>query len=327
MKINKALPLALTASALTLASAAQASVTLYESDKGKFSTYGLLQFDVEVNDGKGKFQDQGSRIGFSGERNLNHNLTGFANVELRYEGHERNESEIEVRDTYFGLRGDFGELKLGNFDSVVYDLVTAQADIMENVGWRSFIEDSTHAQGRSLAYTLPELADGLVIALAAKYYSEEDSVNEKQQINFQFAANYSLTEEFSLGFGIDQNNKNADPENVNSKGKTKPIIAVSGLYATDDFHLGLVAEQSDKMVSANFSAGVNYGAGEVYFLAAFQDDDNEKGTDVGLGINYELDEDFWVYAEAARGNSKNSEIQDDRGKATNVVTLGAAYKW
>lgn len=350
----KKLPLALAISALTTVPLTFAETTLYESEQGKFSTYGALQFEVETYEGQAKFQSQASHLGFSGERQLKHGLTAFANLEIEYDASRKNkissdaddDGELEIYNTYLGVSGGFGELKLGNFDSVIYDLVTGQADIMENLGYRGLVENETHAHGSSLAYTLPEFVDGLEIALAVKHYASAKALDagtssdtSKQQFNFQFAANYSLTNEFSLGFGVDQNNKNVDhiehhpiagdERAVLSKanGKTDPIFALSALYANETFHLGLTAEKSGDFKLANLTGGFNYGAGEVYALVSFADDSDEKGVDWGLGANYELGEDFLVYAEVARGNDKNSELQGSNGKATQAITFGAAYYW
>lgn len=331
----KKLPLALAISALTTVPLTFAETTLYESEQGKFSTYGALQFEVETYDGQAKFQSQASHLGFSSERQLKHGLTAFANLEFEYDasrkskvGSDDDDSELEIYNTFIGVSGGFGELKLGNFDSVIFDLVTGQADIMENLGYRGLVEDETHAHGSSLAYTLPEFVDGLEIALAVKHYSSEEadgvnpSASKKQEFNFQFAANYQLTEEFSLGFGVDQNNDKADDYLDGDA-----IFALSALYATETFHLGLTAEKSGDFKLANLSGGFDYGAGEVYALVSFADDSDEKGVDWGLGANYELGEDFLVYAEIARGNDKNSELPGSNGKATQAITFGAAYYW
>lgn len=339
----KKLPLALAVASVIAAPLAAAETTLYEGEQGKFSTYGALQFEVETYEGQAQFQSQASHLGFSGERQLKHGLTAFANLEFEYDASRKSkvgsdddddDSELEIYNTFIGVSGGFGELKLGNFDSVIYDLVTGQADIMENLGYRGLVENETHAHGSSLAYTLPEFVDGLEIALAVKHYSSEEadgvnpSASKKQEFNFQFAANYSLTNEFSLGFGVDQNSKDAEETGlVDAKGETDPIFALSALYANETFHLGLTAEKSGDFKLANLTGGFNYGAGEVYALVSFADDSDEKGVDWGLGANYELGEDFLVYAEVARGNDKNSELQGSNGKATQAITFGAAYYW
>lgn len=326
------------------AATAYADINIYNKNSTKFATYGKLQLDIENFDGENKYKNNGSRLGFKSERQLKHGLTGFARLEVRYDASHKSvigtndEAKLDIRNTYLGIKGGLGKIIIGNFDSIIEQLITGQADIMESYGWRPLISGGTHARGNSLAYTLPEIITNLTLALAVKHYSgnkvEEakiTSANGNQQFNFQLATHYQLTPSFSLGLGVDQNNKRAEAIWANEQQDTDPIYAFSALYETKVFHLGLTAEKTDNLKAANFTAGVGYNAGKVYLISAWQDNSKHSGLDFALGINYELEKNFWLYGELALGNDKNSalrkQIATDKYTGTQAVTLGVAYKW
>ncbi|GLR63405.1 porin [Marinospirillum insulare] len=326
---------------------ANAAVKLYESETGSFSSYGKVQLELENYDGENTIQNQGSRLGFSGEKKLENGLTAFTNFEFRFQPGVQNDiteggddgGEWTTRNSYLGVKGDFGSVKAGNFDSITYSMVTGQADIMENEGYRSLDTGSVNSRGTAIAYETNDLA-GFKIGLGIKHYASDESAygpraagNEKltsnngdEVWNIQLGATYQLNDELSFGLAFDQNNEDGNP-GVGVAGDADPIIAASVNYATDAFGAGLVLENSGDYMVANLTGSVNYGAGDVYALVSFADNDVDTGVDFGLGANYKLAKTFHVYGEVAVGNDDVSEIQDSKDKGTTAVTLGAAYKW
>lgn len=313
--------------ALATAGSAQA-VELYKSDTASFSTYGKLQLELQNFDGENNIQNQGSRFGFSGTQALDSGLEAFANFEFRFQPGLENDTDMTVRDSYFGVRGELGSIKAGNFDSVVYSKVTGIADVMENVGYRSLDAGENNARATALAIESAEMG-GLQFAVGIKHYASDksayagagaplESSDGGEQWNLQFAATYALTDELVLAFGVDQNN-----EDGNAAGNGKdPIIAFGATYGTDAFSAGAVVESNDKDMIFNLVGSFNYGAGDVYGIVSFRDDDVTSGVDFGLGANYSMASNFYVYGEFAQGNKKNSDIGD-----LAVVTLGASYSW
>lgn len=323
------------------ATSANAAVKIYESETGSLSSYGKVQLELENYDGENTIQNQGSRFGFSGESKLDNGMTAFTNFEFRFQPGLENKDDMTVRNSYLGVKGDFGSVKAGNIDSIVYTMVTEQADIMENRGYRSLDEGENNARATSIVYETNDL-NGFKIAANIKHYASNKSQYAgtgaplesadpagKEQWNLQLGVTYQLNEEVKFGLAVDQNNKKGQPEYDDANGKTKPIIAASALYETEQFGAGLVLENSDDYMVANLTGSVNYGAGDVYALVSFMDDDNESGVDFGLGANYKMSKNFKVYGEVAVGNDKQSEIQklDASGDGVAAVTVGAAYKW
>lgn len=334
------------------ATSANAAVKIYESETGSLSSYGKVQLELQNYDGENNIQNQGSRLGFSGDTKLDNGLTAFTNFEFRFQPGVQNNvkaaaadgGEWTVRNSYLGVKGDFGSIKAGNFDSITYTMVTEQADIMENAGYRSLDGGDVNARGTAIAYETNDIS-GFKFGLGIKHYASKDSAygngtvpasgsilasnDGKEQWNLQLGATYQLNDELSFGLAFDQNNEDGNPKaNVAGK-KAKPVIAASANYATDLFGAGLVVENSGDLMVANITGSVNYGAGDIYALVSFADNDtpNGDGVDFGLGANYKLADSFVTYAEVAIGNDDLSGIQDSKGKGTTAVTLGAAYKW
>lgn len=333
-------------------STAHAGVTLYESDKGSFSSYGKLQLELQNYDGENAIQNNGSRFGFSADRQLNHGLEGFANFEFRFNPGVRHDSNtqylnntigaaedldhMEVRNSYLGIKGSFGSIKAGNFDSLTYSFVTSQADVMESLGYSSVDGGGQNGQGHTLAYVSPEV-NGLTVGLAAKHYSSSDSQNVvalnsasgDEVFNLQAAVAYQVTPELRLAAAYDMNDGDGGYV-INGLNNDEAVMAVAANYETNQFNAGVVFESHDEASLeqvVNLTGGYNYGAGSVYALVGLLDDGNETGVDYGLGANYSLGEGAHVYGELAMGNDDVSSIQDAAGEGTTAVTLGAAYKW
>ncbi|WP_027849275.1 porin [Marinospirillum minutulum] len=319
------------------ATSANAAVKIYESETGSLSSYGKVQLELENRDGENTIQNQGSRLGFSGDTQLDNGMTAFTNFEFRFQPGVKNNvstggaagSDWTVRNSYLGVKGDFGSIKAGNFDSITYTMVTSQADIMENAGYRSLDSGDVNAHGTAIAYETNDIS-GFKFGLGIKHYASNksnyagagaplDSASGDEEWNIQLGATYQLNDELSFGLAVDQNN-----EDGRAAGNGKdPIIAASAMYATDLFGAGVVVESNDDAMVANLTGSVNYGAGDVYALVSFVDDGNETGVDFGLGANYKLAKNFVTYGEVAVGNDKDALTLGD----LSIVTLGAAYKW
>lgn len=336
--------IAVSIAALATAGSAQA-VELYKSDTASFSTYGKLQLELQNFDGENNVQNNGSRFGFSGTQALDSGLEAFANVEFRFNPGARNSSDIaaaagedhfDIRNSFFGVRGDFGSIQAGNFDSITYQYVTGIADVMENAGYSSLDAGAQNGQGHTIAYESPELFGGLTLALGVKHYSSSKSANNPvfdstsgdEVWNIQVAAAYAITDELKVSVAYDQNDGKggyvAGALGVGhfTTNSDEPIMAAGVTYATDLFNAGLVFEKEDDMQVINLVGGFNFGAGSVYGLVAFLDDGVDTGVDFALGTNYNLGSNFYVYGEVAQGNDKATGIGD-----LAVVTLGASYSW
>ena len=100
-----------------------ASEGLYASIRARFNTGDAEGANSAIVD------DAGSRIGVQGMGEMSHGLEAFYRYELRVPDAGDN---VRTGKSFVGLRGDFGEIRLGNHDLVDYDFVSAKTDVTNN---------------------------------------------------------------------------------------------------------------------------------------------------------------------------------------------------
>ncbi len=103
------LPLAL---ALAFPVAAVADVTVY----GR-AHVSLDYLDDGADYGELNVSSNSSRLGFRGNTELSNGMTAVFQVEQQVDFNRNNGETLTTRDTFVGLRGDFGMVRVGQFDS------------------------------------------------------------------------------------------------------------------------------------------------------------------------------------------------------------------
>ncbi|MGO1395980.1 MAG: porin [Halomonas sp.] len=170
--------LALAVSGLLAASAAQAA-TVYDQDGTDLEIYGRIAMGIEgggekdgVDNGE-EFRNVGSRLRITAGHQITSDLRGFARVEWRFTGDERNQDSgfDEVRNSYLGLESQqFGTFMAGNYDSFYDDYVTSPFDVYVEDGYE-LAGGGLQARGDSLGYISPEV-NGFQAVFSAKHFSE-----------------------------------------------------------------------------------------------------------------------------------------------------------
>src|SRR5690606_4972896 len=172
----------LIASAVALATLASASAGAQELQLPK--VYGnvqliLKQVDVD-SDARGSSSfdmgDTGSTIGFSHEHEIRPGLTAFAKAEFEFDASENkgdNDDGLNTGDQAFiGLKGDFGLVKAGSFDTIFEDAISdSVSDLFEDLGDQFKADDS--AEGDTVAYYSPKY-NGLQVAVALQFHGADD---------------------------------------------------------------------------------------------------------------------------------------------------------
>ncbi|WP_322529148.1 porin [Salinicola sp. LHM] len=142
------------------ASAAAQAATVYNQDGTQLDIYGNIQiayadqetFDGDANGGNGgvdsedQMLDNGSTIGFSGQHIINPGLTGYFKAEFEHNADEEKISGgINNGDqAYLGLKGNFGDLRVGSWDPIIDDWIQ---DPISNVEFVD-VTDSSSDLGR-----------------------------------------------------------------------------------------------------------------------------------------------------------------------------------
>lgn len=342
------------ATSLLAAASAQAAVTVFENESTKIENYGRLDLMLTNHDSVRDIEDGGTRIGFRASNKINENLTAFARVEFRFDGSERNrigrvttkdddvgaggedvltsakgDGELDIRNTYVGLRGSWGSLTVGNFDSIYKIAVSDALDLPENAGYRALVDAGTHARGDTLAFESADLG-GFNFGVAVQNYSEGESGDS--EINLQGYVQFTGINNLTLALGFDQNNEDADPVITSKPTATKDeadaIIGFSATYELNDLMATLVYETAGDLSHIGLGLSYDYGSGDIYGLASMLDDGDVDGTDFMVGANYKFSRAFRIYGEYAVG--EKDEIAEALGSDLNddgLLTLGMRYDW
>ncbi|ALM51699.1 porin [Halomonas huangheensis] len=203
---------AIAGAAAFAATGAQAA-TVYNQDGTKLDIYGNVQLaysSVKEEDGNGnveardQIEDNGSTIGFAAEHEIYNGLVGY--MKLEQDGYSADEMKISGRgsgDTaYIGLRGNFGDAKVGSYDSLLDDWIQ---DPVSNNEYFDLSDSNTYKgapgdddvvvgdpEGDKVTYTSP-VWGGFQFALGTQYKGDAEDENLQDSGNASFFGGMKYT--------------------------------------------------------------------------------------------------------------------------------------
>ncbi|NYS62133.1 porin [Vreelandella salicampi] len=306
------------------ASGAQAA-TVYNEDGTKLDIYGNIQIayystDDASGDAQDGIADNGTTFGFAAEHMITRDLAGYLKLELDDIKADEMATASDASDAgdtaYVGLKGNFGDVRLGSYDQLIDDWI--QDPITNNEGFD--VSDSTTAHGDGsnqqtdkVTYTSPSFS-GMQFAVGTQYKGDFDSAdsgvdNDSSNASFFGGAKYSAGA-FSVAAVYD----NLDNVLYNNNGTADSVgdqYGITAQYTVDSLRLSAKLERFDSDIadgdSTNFYAlGARYGYGNGDIYGAYQ------YVDVGAGTFLsELDESL--------------QDEQDRDETYNEVIIGATY--
>lgn len=341
---RKLLALAIGA-ALSLPMAAQAAPTVYgllnlSVDKVDFSEMGdVEQFEVNSNS---------SRIGVMGEENLGNGLSAVYMAEWGVSGDIAGNSDpVQVslfdgtgtstktdltgRNRFVGLKGSFGTVKIGAFDS---PLKTSQGNV-DVFNDMNYLDMGTVIRGEnrlnnSIGYESPKVADAITIKVSLQpgednANSTSDGIADVISASVAYEANGLY-----LALGIDQ----GDGIGANA-GTDQDTIRVTGTYTADALQLGALlqtsensdgafdAEEKTLLLSAAYTMGDN--VLKAQFINSTEDTSpttDQKDTVLAVGLDHNFTQMTKAYAQI--GMDKRDAGADADGS---VFTVGMQSKF
>ena len=327
--IKTLFPLIAISLAIILGAGPAQAVTLYDDNDTKVDLYSRL-YVFYANDGEGRISGNDSRVGLRASTRVHDNLSVFARAEFRYDASQRARGGIDIerdeqdditnvdsdsvfndrRNTYVGLKGGWGQLMAGNFDSVYYQSVSHLLDLYEHEGFVALGNGSTASREDSVAYSSPNL-HGFQLHGQVRHYEEEheDTVSGDEEFVFQVAGTYTL-HALTLGLGAVIENEDAgfDETLFGFSAEYKITEALSAMLMLE--HLKDAGEED---YHAAIGAAYNYGQGDLY-ASVGQDPDEE--TYFSVGANYKFSKPMRVFAEYCNGEGINPD---------DVITVGFRY--
>src|SRR5690606_38716265 len=116
----------LTALAVAAVLAAPAIASAQEVKINKPEVYGRLHLSINQMDNGVEdvlnLSSNSSRIGFRGTLDINEGLQAFYQLEAGYDADDGTDGSLASRNTFAGLRGAFGAIQAGQFDTPVKNI-------------------------------------------------------------------------------------------------------------------------------------------------------------------------------------------------------------
>ncbi|MDT0501023.1 MULTISPECIES: porin [unclassified Halomonas] len=349
-----------------VATGAQAA-TIYNQDGTKLDLYGNLQVaykSVEVaqrNDAgeivgaesADELFDNGSTIGFSGEHVISRGLTGYFKAEFEHDVDEaKTAGGLNTGDqAYMGLKGSFGDVRLGSWDPLIDDWI--QDPITNNeffdVSDSSFSRDLDavrivgieNREGNKLQYLSPSLS-GFQFAVGTQYEGDAETENVSGSSNASAFGGLKYTAgAFSIAAAYD-NLDNNDVSIGTVDVEAGDQYGITAQYTIDTLRLAAKVErfESDNDLSedANFyalGARYGYGMGDIYGAYQYIDvggdtfrntlgdaisgdlETSETFNEVVIGATYNISDAMYTFVEGA--------WYDREKDASDGVAVGAVY--
>jgi predicted porin len=274
------------------AAMAQSSVTVY----GRLNTSLEEQKNVKVSGSQSVMENNASRLGFKGVEDLGGGLKAEFLLEHRFNsdnGATTNPGAFWAGDSYVGLSGGFGSIKMGRLTSAAYyatadyisyhnhDTGTSEDKLYTYLGQNS----------NTIAYTTPSFggltAEGSISAGEGKGRGLKVA---------GLALNYSLGA-LGLGFGYEKTDGDKDTQYAIRANYDIGALTLGGYYQkSEDKGAGGLGNRTAYRFSAMYAMGAlelhgNYGIADDWSRLA-----NSDATQFTLGVNYNLSKRTKVYA-------------------------------
>lgn len=308
--------------------------------------YGRAHVSLDYLDDGADYNEVGlssnsSRLGFKAEQKLENGMTVFGQIEqeINFASGEKDEKGVKfaTRDTFVGLKGDFGQARVGRFDSpfkVARGPVNFFGDMVGDI--RNVTRADMKFDERNentIEYKSPKFGGGFNVLAAVSMHSDKniakDANGEGVEDNkaydlaltykegpVDFAAAYERYEEnAAIGAG------ERDGFRIAGAYKFTPELNVGALYQllTHDNETANPDAQVFGVAADYKVAPKTYVRGQVFHRDVDTDDANS--TLLAVGVEHRLDKAVRVYANLATMlNDKNSNLVPWKEARSNSVS-------
>ncbi|WP_104500230.1 MULTISPECIES: porin [Acinetobacter] len=308
--------------------------------------YGRAHVSLDYLDDGADYNEVGlssnsSRLGFKAEQKLENGMTVFGQVEqeINFASGEKDSKGVNfaTRDTFVGLKGDFGQARVGRFDSpfkVARGPVNFFGDMVGDI--RNVTRADMKFDERNentIEYKSPKFGGGFNVLAAVSMHSDKniakDANGEGVEDNkaydlaltykegpVDFAAAYERYEEnAAIGAG------ERDGFRIAGAYKFTPELNVGALYQllTHDNETANPDAQVFGVAADYKVAPKTYVRGQVFHRDVDTDDANS--TLLAVGVEHRLDKAVRVYANLATMlNDKNSNLVPWKEARSNSVS-------
>lgn len=335
------------------ASAAAQAATVYNQDGTQLDIYGNIQiayksietgsYDdttgrINGSDAEDELFDNGSTVGFSGQHIINPGLTGYFKAEFE---HNADEEKIgnglgNGDQSYLGLKGNFGDARLGSWDPLIddwvqdpisnneyFDNTDSTGDLGGLYGYNT--ADNVDREGDKFQYMSPVWA-GLQFAIGTQYKGDaEDDFdvdgytnNNGSNASFFGGLKYAVGA-FSVAAVYDDLNNYKLENDATGENSEAKAYGLTAQYTIDTLRLAAKVENTDMTVDGEDGDIMRYAIGARYGYAL---SDNFAGDLYGSYQYVDADEEVALATNRGAINSDGDYAGDDH---FNEFILGATY--
>ncbi|MGO3739584.1 MAG: porin [Marinomonas foliarum] len=289
--------------AIAVSSAAFAAVSVHAAEGSTVDVYGNIQYAYTNADAGSEFADNGSTFGFKGETTINDDLTAFFKYELEADADEKAVGntgvQVNLDQAFVGLKGGFGKVQVGTFDSIYNNAIQDSVDQFENLG---FATNDTTTEGDTIAYFSPSFS-GLELQASVQV---NDS--DKSGAATTLVAKYSVDAlTVALGYDSLENDQTNDESTIglNVGYQVMPALNVSAKFETTN------KDGANAQDAFGLATRYAYGAGDVYASAqVISPETGDDYNEFGAGVTYSLASNVYVYGEVASIETSSTADSD-----------------
>ncbi|WP_280549419.1 porin [Halomonas sp. 11-S5] len=345
-----------TAIAGALAASGAQAATVYNQDGTKLDIYGNIQIAyASVDEGAettDQIADNGTTFGFAAEHVINQGLTGYLKLEfddIQADEIKSNDEDTTGDQAYVGVKGNFGDVRLGSYDQLIDDWIQ---DPLTNNEYFD-VSDSTSEAGYGgiretdkVTYTSPSLS-GFQFAVGTQYKGDAESENIDDSGSASAFGGVKYTAgAFSVAAVYDnlENFQYIDGNNVESVGdqygvtfqytiETLRLAAKYERFDTDNASVTGVPDYDFYALGARYG----YGMGDIYGAYQYVDEggegvsninsnntpnndqnDDDNRNEVIVGATYNVSDAMYTWVEAAW---RDKELDEGDGVGVGVTYL------
>jgi len=330
MQHKKALIAAAITAGLAVSASAAAETTVY----GKIHTSiaSVSQDNGTTDTSATQFKSNASRLGFKSKKTLENGLevSGQAEFEIDAVGDSDKSSTdlIKLRNTYVGLKGGFGEVRVGRHDTP-HKMSTGKLDPFGDTyaDYNNIITVDNR-----LSNVVAYLNNFGPVGIAAAYYAGDDSVTgENAGDATSVMVNYSGGPLY-LSAAVES----YAADNATNTNELETATKFGAGYNIGPVDLGLVYEtlayetskdETETYVSAQFKVADNMKLKAAYGMR----DDGVSATDdevmSAVGFDYKMDKSATLYVLYANGTDGGLAHKGKLAGDGTALSLGAVYKF
>jgi predicted porin len=330
MQHKNALIAAAITAALAVSATASAEVDVYGEIHTSIAS--VTSDDGTTETSSMEIKSNASRIGIKSAKKLENGMEfkGQFEFEVDAAGDTQKSSTdlIKLRNTYVGLKGGFGEVRIGNHDTP-HKISTARLDPFGDTyaDYNNIIQNDNRL-GNVFVY----LNNFGPVGIAAAYYAGDDEVDNENSaaatsvmVNYEAGALYLAAAVES--FAADDDTKPDEMENASKFGLG---------YKMGAFDLGLVFETlayetRDDVTESYLSAKFKMDDKNTLKAAYGMRDDSDSATDdevlAAIGIDHKMDKQASVYALYAAGTDGGLDKKAGLAGDGSALSVGFVYKF